>query len=349
MTLALEKPTEPRPSAEAPRTELTKRQKAAIVVRLLLAEGARISLDRLPEGLQEELTLQMSEMRFVDRATLAQVVGEFVDELEAIGLAFPEGLEGALSVLDGTISAAMASRLRKQANLQMPGDPWERIRKMPPEKLQKILETESIEVAAVLLSKLEVSVAAELLGRLPGERARRITYAVSLTGSVAPETVRKIGLSIAADLDVQPAVAFSDGPVERVGAILNFSRTTTRDEVLAGLDEEDAGFAAQVRRAIFTFAHIPARIVPRDVPKIVREVEPRVLATIASSARGDDETAMTFVLENMSKRLAEAVREEAQEIGRVKPYECEDAMAVVVARIRELEAAGELTLLTTED
>ena len=36
------------------------------------------------------------------------------------------------------------------------------------------------------------------------------------------------------------------------------------DEVLEGLDAEDAGFAEEVRRAIFTFANIPARIDPRN-------------------------------------------------------------------------------------
>jgi hypothetical protein len=38
--------------------------------------------------------------------------------------------------------------------------------------------------------------AADLLGRLPGERARRIAHAVSMTGNVDPETVRRIGLSL---------------------------------------------------------------------------------------------------------------------------------------------------------
>ncbi|WP_428983607.1 hypothetical protein [Psychrosphaera aquimarina] len=45
------------------------------------------------------------------------------------------------------------------------------------EKLLPILENESIEVAAVLLSKIDVARAAELLGKLPGPQARRITYA----------------------------------------------------------------------------------------------------------------------------------------------------------------------------
>ena len=111
-----------------------------------------------------------------------------------------------------------------------------------------------------MLSKLPVPKAAELLGRLPGDKARRVAYAVSLTGNVDPETVRRIGQSLAAQLDTQPARAFDTGPVERVGAILNVSPAATRDDVLQGLQETDADFAEQVRRAIFTFVHIPDRL-----------------------------------------------------------------------------------------
>jgi hypothetical protein len=46
-------------------------------------------------------------------------------------------------------------------------------------------------------------------------------------------------------------------PVTRVGAILNAVGSAARDAVLDGLDSRDADFAIRVRRAIFTFQHIP--------------------------------------------------------------------------------------------
>src|SRR5690606_29319918 len=111
---------------------------------------------------------------------------------------------------------------------------------------------------AVVLSKLPVARAADMLGRLPGEKARRIAFAVSLTGDIDPETVRRIGLAVLAQIDSQPPKAFDAGPVERVRAILNVSPALTREEVLQGLEAEDAGFAEKVRKAIFTWVHIPA-------------------------------------------------------------------------------------------
>ncbi|MDZ4068832.1 MAG: FliG C-terminal domain-containing protein, partial [Tabrizicola sp.] len=201
------------------------------------------------------------------------------------------------------------------------------------------------------LSKLPVAKAAELLGKLPGEKARRVAYAVSMTGNVDPETVRRIGVALLADLDNQPVRAFDTGPIERVGAILNVSPALIREDVLTGLEAEDAVFAAEVRRAIFTFIHIPARLAPRDAPKITRLVEQPVLVTAFAAAQGKPglEEAAEFLLANISQRLSQGLREEMATRGKIKDRDAEEAMATIITAIRSLEASGELTLLQPEE
>lgn len=343
----LSPPARPLPVA----ARLTRRQKAAIIVRFLLNEGAEVRLADLPDPLQAVLTTQMGSMRYVDRATLADVVSEFAAELEAMGLTFPRGVAGALTALDGRISPQTAARLRKEAGVRQFGEPWEQVRAADTPTLSKILETESTEVAAVLLSKLEVARAAELLGKLPGATARRIAFAMSQTGAVTPDAVDRIGLSLAAQLHDVPETAFSDGPVERVGAILNYSPASTRDDVLSGLEETDQDFAALVRRAIFTFVHIPERLAPVDVPRITRDIDQAVLVTALAAAEATDDLrpAAAFILDNMSKRMAEALREEIGERGKVKQKDGEAAMTEVVNAIRTLEAAGEITLIRPDE
>lgn len=329
---------------------LDRRQKAAIIVRFLLNEGADLSLSDLPEDLQADLTQMIGGMRYVDRETLAEVVLEFAGELESIGLSFPRDISGALSALEGRISPYTAARLRKEAGVRQIGDPWKRIRGLSIDALTDIINTESTEVAAVLLSKLDVTKAAELLGCLPGEKARRITYAVSLTAGVTPEAVDRIGVSLASQLDDIPARAFSDEPVARVGAILNFSPASTRDDVLNGLDEADAGFADAVRKAIFTFNDIPARLAARDVPRVIREADQTALV-IALTACTDEKAALTaeFLLENMSTRLADQLREDIEEHGPVNARDGEMAQTTVVGAIRLLVDAGEVQLTEPED
>jgi flagellar motor switch protein FliG len=335
----------------APKRTLTPRQKAAVIVRYLLTEGSSLPLASLPEHMQAALAEQMGQMRLIDRTTLDEVVAEFLSELESVGLAFPGGIEGALSMMDGHISQSAASRLRRMASASSKIDPWERITALPVDRLMPILVDEAVEVGAVMLSKLPVPKAADILGRLPGERARRVAYAMSMTGDVDPETVRRIGAALLAELDNQPQRAFDQGPVERVGAILNLAASLTRNDVLEGLAAEDATFAAEVRRAIFTFTHIPIRLNPRDTPKITRQVEQSLLVTALANAMGKPglEDAAEFILANISQRLAEGLREERDQRGKVKEKDAEEAMTAIVSAIRSLEASGEISLLQPEE
>jgi flagellar motor switch protein FliG len=337
--------------APLPKRVLTPRQKAAVIVRYLLTEGSTLPLSTLPEHMQAALAEQMGQMRLIDRATLDEVVAEFLAELETVGLAFPGGIEGALTMMDGHISQSAAQRLRRMSSTSSKIDPWERITQLPADRLLPILTNEAVEVGAVMLSKLPVAKAADLLGKLPGDRARRVAYAVSMTGNVDPETVRRIGAALLAELDNQPPKAFEQGPVERVGAILNISPSLTRDDVLQGLEAEDAAFAAEVRKAIFTFVHIPTRLNPRDTPKITRLVEQPQLVNALAAAVGKPglEDAAEFILANISQRLAQGLREEMAARGRVKDKDAEEAMNAIIGAIRSLETSGEITLIQPEE
>ena len=331
---------------------LTRKRKAAMIVQLMLTEGQNISLSRLPEDMQMRITRELGALRIVDKDTLRAVVEEFSRDLESVGLAVPGGVAGALAALSGQISPNAIARLKSEASQGQGADPWTQITDLSPEELIPLMAAESTEVGAVVLSKLPVAKAAELLGKLPGERARRITYAVSQTSTITPDAVARIGKSLATEYCVKVISAFHNPPVQRVGAILNSSIPATRDAVLEGLVTTDAAFAEQVRRAIFTFPDIPARLVPGDVPKVVRGVDQPVLVTALATALalgGTDAMAAEFILKSMSQRMADSLREEIKERGKVKKADGEAAMARVVAVIRERADSGEIALVKPEE
>ena len=339
-------PAPPRHPARA----LTRAEKAAVIVRLLTREGAELPLSELEDPMQARLTEAMGHMTYVDRVTLAGVIREFAEELENVGLPMPRGLVGALDALEGRLNPRTAARLRKAAGVRQTGDPWARLRAMEVADLRDIANREAVEVAAVLLSKLETTKAAELLTALPGDRARRIAYAISMTDAITPEAVDRIGFSLVAQLEERPDRAFDGKPEERVGEILNFSASATRDDVLTGLDETDRDFAENVRRAIFTFAHIPDRIEGRDIPRIARELDQADLVTALAAAEqlGFPDSA-AYVLDNMSKRLADGIREEIGERGKVRQKDGEAAMGLFVAALRRLVSEGEISMRASED
>ncbi|MGS4944253.1 flagellar motor switch protein FliG [Meridianimarinicoccus sp. RP-17] len=333
------------PAFSKSRPALSRRQKAAIIVRLMLKEGAQLSLDSLPEAMQMELTHEMGAIRTIDRATLHAVIDEFMAEVEDLGAAFPGGLEGALDLLDGALNASNLRRLRRETGIVVPGDPWDLVGSLPPERLALLAEQESAEIAAVMLSKLPVALSAKVLGILPTDRGREIAIAMSGTGKVDPDTVRTIGHALAAQLADETPPAFDGAPIGRIGEILNSSKPATRDGLLTALGEEDADLTAAVRQRIFTFADIAARVEPRDIPKVTRAIDQELLVLALAVSDDRDGASVDFILANMSQRMAGQLRDEIEDRGKVKPDDSEDAKSRIVAAIRDLEQAGELALI----
>jgi len=328
---------------------LNQRQKAAIIVRLLLSQGLSPGIDRLSPLHQGILARSMSGLGQIDRATLADVVTEFTSHLDRLALIMPKGMHDTLELLDPYISAMARDGLRAEAEIGDGTDPWLRLSAMEPERLRPVLDAESAEVCAILLSKLSVAKAAKLLSDLPPERAELIAHSVALTHTVLPETTLKIGEHLHAQIVAQPRSTFEKGPVERVGAVLNAARSASRDAVLDGLDTRDPAFATDVRRAIFTFQHIPKRISASDIPRIAGAVPDDVMVTALASGLVHAPLSVEFILENMSKRMGEQLRDQAEGAGTPSEAKGEAAMQEVVAAIRRLEEDGSLRLLTEDD
>lgn len=330
-------------------THLTRPQKAAVLVRLLLSHEVSPGLDKLTPMQQGRLARAMSGLGQIDRTMLAEIVTEFTEQLESLGVSMPHGMHAALELLDPYISPLARDGLNAEAEIGDGTDPWLRLAAMEPERLRPLLDSESAEICAILLSKLNVAKAAKLLSDVPPDRARIIAHAVSLTDTVRPETIRKIGEQLHTQVVAAPKRAFKNDPVNRIGSILNATHTAAREAVLDGLEQADADFAAAVRKAIFTFPHIPARVDPADVPRIVGAVEDRTISIALAAGFEKAPMAAEFLLANMSKRMAEQLRASAEALGTPKPEPGEAAMQAVIAAIRTMEEAGQLRLRTEDD
>lgn len=339
------------PPQHTPVLSLTPQRKAALIVQLMISDGGKLSLNQLPEHLQELLARELAAIRLVDRDTVNAVANEFADLLAAVGLSSPGGPAAALDALSSHLSPELAGRLKAELGGPRDTDPWVQLSGLEVEALTPIMQAESSEVSAIVLSKLPVAKAASILGQLPGEKARMITFAVSRTEDIAPELVKRIGHTLVATYCTTRITAFEKAPTDRVGAILNSSPAAMRDAILAGLDQADEGFAKGVRKAIFTFADIPTRLVPTDIPPCIRGVDPEDLNTAiaaALGAGGDLKAAADFILANISQRMAEQIREEANEKGKIKASVGEEAMNAVTAAVRELVDSGAITMIDTD-
>ena len=327
---------------------LSRRRKAAVIVQMLLNDGEKLSLSTLPESLQESLADELGTLRRVDRTTVETIADEFAAELEGVGLTAPGSHDGAIMALADHLSPHLAQRLQAQTDSVRNGDHWPVIVGLNVDQLVPIMMAESTEVCAVMLSKLPVAKAAEVLQKTDGPQARRVTFAMSKTADITPDAVRRIGAALAKAYGRPQITAFEKAPVQRLGAILNSATDDTREDLLTALGDDDPGFANDVRKAIFTFKDIPDRIQPLDVPACIRPVDGDVMITAMAAALAGDEVlnnAAEFILANISQRMADQMRESAADRGAIKKAEAEKAMTEVTSAIRSLADSGEIMLV----
>ena len=348
MSLALAKRPDPPPET-APAT-LTKQQKAAILLSVLIRANAAPNLDNIATAALKQTVDTMATFGDVPQATVDTVILEFLTELGAFGVSLRGELEDTLNALKGHVSDKVLENIRK-AYIRSPAvDVWTRIASADPADLRTCIEAEHLHIAATVLSKIPSPLAAEILGMMEPDRARETMLAIVNAGEIAPDILDLIGQSISETLFAGDGDSiFDKTPVERAGDIMNFTQSEIRDRMMEDFGKSDPDTAEKIRKAMFTFPDIPERIQPRDVPAILRSVPQDTLLVALRGAETAAPQAAEFLLSNLSKRAAEQLRDDLAELEPVKQKEVDSAMNEVIAAIRELEKSGEITLILEED
>lgn len=324
-------------------------QKAAIIVRVLLAEGVEFPFGSIPSQDQTAMTRALASLRLIDRPTMCAVIEEFVEMLEQVGLSFPESIEDALKLLDGKLDAQATRQLRALTRAGDGADPWAEVEMAEQSDLLRILQQESTVIGAVVLSKLSTERAAALLADLPGEVAQTLALAVGRTEYMSPDVVARIGAELAEQVSNKPPRAFESPSTRRMGEILNSSPAMLREQLLSGLEKTDQVFATGVRKSIFTFQDIPARISATDAPGILRAVDDDDLKLVLAAEDPTSAPTMDFFLSNISKRMAETLKEDAAALPRPSLKALEAAQARISATIRGMVDSGSVKLVSLDE
>ncbi|MFQ5438668.1 MAG: FliG C-terminal domain-containing protein [Paracoccaceae bacterium] len=329
---------------------LRRDQKAAVIIRLMQEGRQSLPLGELETGNLAQLVRATSELDFVSEADINAVVGEFVQAVNSGALYFRPGLERAMASLSEHLDDDARAILLSGVPADAPADPWIRIAATEPAALAAILAHETPQVCGVVLSKLPSAKSAQTLAELEPELARAAMLSAARSQRMEMQTVVDIGAALAQDIDRRnDGGALSGDPVERVGAILNFAPSSSREDLLAALQKTEPELAKQMRKTMFTFTDIPDRIDPKDVAKIVRGIENETLITALAGGRKTEARSTDFILSNLSKRLTEQLGEEIAAVGSVKPKDADAAMSVIIQTIRDLEANSEIILTTPGD
>ncbi|MEO0623494.1 MAG: FliG C-terminal domain-containing protein [Pseudomonadota bacterium] len=336
---------------ESPTLEtLTRQQKAAIVIGVIGPDAAGPLLERLDESSLRGFAEGMSRLKRIEPEVVNAVIREFLHELDRADSTIRGGLKLARGMLERHLDDQTLTRILDGVDAPSVHNVWRKLAKVSEEAIADFLKREHPQTAAVVLSKLSSEQAAGVLSRFPPDRARDVVMGITKTQNLDPKVIETIGASVSRDfLAGQNADGVRRDPAERVGSIMNFTAAEVRTHVLDSIGESQPDFAEEIKRKMFTFEDIPARIETRDVSAIIRGAEPDVLLRALAGARETMPESAEFILSNISSRMAEQLRENLNEIGKVRRKESEAAQNEIIMLIRGMVDRAEIKLVVSDE
>lgn len=322
-------------------TQLTGRQKAAIMLISLGPEKSASVMKHLSDEEIELLTLEIANVRSVKGETLDEVLAEFMDMYLASQYLSQGGIEYAKTLLEKALGPDRAAMIlnRLSSNLQI--KPFEFIRRTDPAQVLSFLQGENPQTIALILSYLEPEQAALILSALPDDRQADVARRIAIMDRTSPDIIRDIENVLERKVASMGAQDYTvTGGIHAVVQILNNVDRTTEKTILDTLEAEDPVLSEEIKKLMLVFEDIVV-LDDRSIQMVLREVESRDLAL---ALKGSSEDVAEKVKKNMSKRAGEMLTEEINFLGPVRLKDVEEAQQRIIAVVRRLEENGEIVI-----
>jgi len=323
-------------------------QKAAVLCMALGADQAVALTQMLTPDEAEEITFHIAQMDHVSAATVESVLNEWLDMALAVDSVAVGGMRYATEMLEKAFGPARAKATLRRIQSQLADSAGlHRLRNADPQQLATTLRGEHPQTIALILAHLDPTQTATILKELDPALGGDVLYRIGCMEKVAPEMLQLIerALSNETDLSFTNGLRAAGGP-DAVASVLNHVAGSLEKDLLDRIQEKDAQLCEQIKNLMFVFDDI-GRLDDRSLQRVLREVEGRVLALALKNARED---LKTRIMGGMSQRAVTALKDEISMLGAVRLRDVEAAQAQIVAQVRSLEAADEITLgMGTED
>lgn len=320
---------------------ITSKEKAAILLISLGKDASAQIFKHLGDDEIEQLTLGITAIRRVDPEVRDAVLEEFFEICLAQKYISEGGIEYARDVLDKAIGEERANELIKRLSASLQVRPFEFVRRADPTQILNFIQNEYPQTIALILSYLDPKQAAQVLGELPQEKQAGVIARIATMGATSPEYIKEaehvLERKIASmGLNEQAEV----GGVDAIVAILNSIDRTTERYIMTTLEEKDAELAAEISSRMFVFEDI-VKLTNPAVQRVIKEIDNSELAL---ALKGTVPEVEKLLLDNVSKRVRETIKEDMQFMGPVRVRDVEEAQQKIVNVIRRLEDMGEIVV-----
>ncbi len=236
---------------------LSPREKAAVLLISLGKEFSAQIYQYLTGEEIEQLTLTITSIRRVEPQVKEAVIEEFHEICMAQRYISEGGIEYARQILDQALGSDKASELIRKLSSSLQVRPFDFVRKADPAQVINFLQNEHPQTIALILSYLDATQAAAILGSLPQEKQASVIARIATMGATSPEYIREAERILERKLSTMGAAEHTIvGGIESIVAILNAVDRSTEKHILETLDEDNGELADEIRSRMFVFEDI---------------------------------------------------------------------------------------------
>lgn len=321
-------------------------RKAAVLMIIL---GDQISAEMLRQLDEEEVQAIGHEVARITSISNDQAEG-VLEEFYQMSMAHDYVLKGGIDYAKKMLMNAfgpeharkLVDRLVKTLGSEMAS--FDTLQKADPQQLAKFIHNEHPQTIALILSHLNASQAAGLLISLPQEMRADVALRMAHLDQISPLIVSKIAAIIGQRLkSLGELNRESYGGVRAVSEMFNRMDSGTSKDILEAIEQNDPKLVEGIRHLMFVFEDL--LLLSQDaIKEMLGKVDRKVL-TVA--LKGTSDQLKNHILQLMSQRGAEMLREDLEALGPVKIKEVEAAQQQIIAVIRQLEAEGTISLKGT--
>ena len=320
---------------------LTGLQKAAVLLIALGPEMSSSVFKHLKEEEIEDLTLEIANTRSVSPQVKEDVINEFYEICLAQQYIAEGGISYAKELLEKALGADKALDVIGKLTASLQVKPFEFVRKTDASQLLSFIQDEHPQTIALILSYLSATQAALILSALPQESQADVARRIATMDRTSPDVIQEVERvleSKLANLVNQDYTII--GGVDQVVEILNSTDRGTEKHIMEILEIEDPGLADEIRKKMFVFEDV-LLLDDRSIQRVLRDVDNSELGL---ALKGANEEVQNVIFNNLSKRLAEMIKEDMEFMGPVRMKDVEEAQQKIVNIIRKLEDAGEIVI-----
>ena len=321
------------------------RRKAAILLVSLGSKGAAEVFRHLPE--RDDRAADGGDGQDAVRRARVRVEqvhgGDGRDQAYARGYIAEGGLRFAREVLEQSVGSQRAGEILNRLSVIIEQTPFEFLRNTPPDQIAAFLRNEHPQTVAMVVAQLPDDGARREGDGAARRRSSRPTSRCGsrMMGQTSPDVVKEVALVMERKLEtVLQREWAAAGGVRSLAAILNAANRSTERNILEHLATEDDEVANEVRSLLFVFEDI-LKLDDRSIQMVLREVDSKDLGLAMRGASAD---VQSKILDNMSQRGAEMLREEMEYMPPQRRRVVEEAQTKIVGVVRKLEDSGELVI-----